>query len=600
MSTTSTSSPKKSNKDNDQEDSDVQMDGGVLEDGAAEKGKEEEGDEVKDTDNGNDNENENDKKRRRIDSDNKGDMVSDHGNKEQKEDIHTNSNIKNDNDKSDDTNNKTACGDTKSEKDHNQTGDDKDDKLKLQSKDTNTTTTVTAASSSTTKNDTTIDEKKHESEDSESNNIDHEDDNKTNKKDKDYVQNEDSNSDDNDDEKTETEEDDDDDEEVVKPKPVISNYSKRRSSLRIRKNLKTTVTGASTPNKSPVRRSSNNSRDEDNDNVKEDNGDGNVDEDGSSNDDDDDDNSESKKLAKKRLFKPIVDLDAGTVTFSTPAVHEQLLCGLCGGLFRDPFTISECLHTFCKTCIFFAFQDLGFVSCPRCKVSLNPDPFKFIMFDRTMQELVDKLFPELKEQDMEEEKAFFDNLDKGEDVALAAATAVVERYEKSRQVDNDEGDSNNDINSGENSRSVGDGSEVTKSPSSKRTPQNKQNLRSNDSSTSSCKTRSKLSAKKYIPPSDEMSLSLYPLKGGKRSCQLPSLNKPLLQTSGRLRIIHLKKYIIQQLSLKSMSPQTIEVRCNGDHVGDELSLTFIKKTRWLDLTKDLTLHYQLDGNNINT
>ena len=42
----------------------------------------------------------------------------------------------------------------------------------------------------------------------------------------------------------------------------------------------------------------------------------------------------------------------------------------------------------------------------------------------------------------------------------------------------------------------------------------------------------------------------------------------------------------------------IEVRCNGDHVGDELSLTFILKTRWLDPTKDLTLHYRLDGQGI--
>lgn len=62
-----------------------------------------------------------------------------------------------------------------------------------------------------------------------------------------------------------------------------------------------------------------------------------------------------------------------------------------------------------------------------------------------------------------------------------------------------------------------------------------------------------------LQASDEISLGLYPLKGGRRKCELSPLDKPLLQTSGRLKIVQLKKYIIKQLKLESTctSPQAV-------------------------------------------
>lgn len=161
----------------------------------------------------------------------------------------------------------------------------------------------------------------------------------------------------------------------------------------------------------------------------------------------DDDNSHEsndvKSQSPKKLssVQPVVNFRNSTVTFPTSAVHEHLICKLCDGLYRDPFTISECLHTFCKSCIFFAFQDIGLHECPRCRVALGPDPFKAILFDRTLQELVDKLFPELKERDMQENvrwMTLMKNEGCSEEEAFYAVRAAMEGNDGSNGVDDSE------------------------------------------------------------------------------------------------------------------------------------------------------------------
>ena len=66
---------------------------------------------------------------------------------------------------------------------------------------------------------------------------------------------------------------------------------------------------------------------------------------------------------------------------------------------------------------------------------------------------------------------------------------------------------------------------------------------------------------------------------------LESLPKPYLRTSGQLRTIYLKKYLIKKLNLP--------VKCNGEIIGKEHSLLYIKRTRWHE-KEHLTLHYRLN------
>eukprot|EP00957_Ditylum_brightwellii_P052834 4005330-Ditylum_brightwellii.AAC.1 len=96
----------------------------------------------------------------------------------------------------------------------------------------------------------------------------------------------------------------------------------------------------------------------------------------------------------------------GHIDFPLKPVHTRLICALCNGYFRDPYTVAECLHTFCKSCLFFTFRS-GYRRCPECETSLEPDPFKEVLSDRTLAELVDKIFPHLKEKDERDEREFY-------------------------------------------------------------------------------------------------------------------------------------------------------------------------------------------------
>jgi len=70
------------------------------------------------------------------------------------------------------------------------------------------------------------------------------------------------------------------------------------------------------------------------------------------------------------------------------------------------------------------------------------------------------------------------------------------------------------------------------------------------------------------------------------------LRKPILRTSGQLKVQQLKKYLIEKLKLDVNSSPTIDVLCNGDPLGEELSLKFISRTRWHHPNQNLCLHYR--------
>jgi len=95
----------------------------------------------------------------------------------------------------------------------------------------------------------------------------------------------------------------------------------------------------------------------------------------------------------------------GMVSVSAASLSSHLVCCICHGYYRDPHTIPECLHTFCKSCIVVLFYH-GYRKCPTCKISLEPDPYQHLLSDRTVQELLTKLFPNLYDQDLLQEKLF--------------------------------------------------------------------------------------------------------------------------------------------------------------------------------------------------
>ncbi|XP_050203949.1 E3 ubiquitin protein ligase DRIP2-like [Mercurialis annua] len=70
-----------------------------------------------------------------------------------------------------------------------------------------------------------------------------------------------------------------------------------------------------------------------------------------------------------------------------------MTCPLCDNLLRDATTISECLHTFCRKCIYKKISDEGVECCPICNIDLGCLPLEKLRPDNNLQDVRTKIFP---------------------------------------------------------------------------------------------------------------------------------------------------------------------------------------------------------------
>ncbi|XP_011030582.1 PREDICTED: E3 ubiquitin protein ligase DRIP2-like [Populus euphratica] len=73
-------------------------------------------------------------------------------------------------------------------------------------------------------------------------------------------------------------------------------------------------------------------------------------------------------------------------------IEACMTCYLCNKLFRDATTISECLHTFCRKCIYKKITDEELDSCPVCDTELGCSPLEKLRADHSWQDLRAKIF----------------------------------------------------------------------------------------------------------------------------------------------------------------------------------------------------------------
>mmetsp|Transcript_2364 Transcript_2364/g.3607 ORF Transcript_2364/g.3607 Transcript_2364/m.3607 type:complete len:338 (+) Transcript_2364:110-1123(+) len=269
------------------------------------------------------------------------------------------------------------------------------------------------------------------------------------------------------------------------------------------------------------------------------------------------DDGQHSKADNETVDPPVVA--NGMVEFQLNPVNSHLTCKLCGGYFRDPYTIAECLHTFCKSCLFYAFSS-GFRKCPECNIDLGPDPFKTALADRTLQELVDKvLFPRLQETDDRNERKFYEK----RGIKLKSEYEKEERIKRAKQKRLLEQDI----------------------ATAARTMDQQESISSNTAE----------NLPQYSVPlesEDALDLIVVPDDGAEAGYEMPPLTKPLIRVSGRYKIVQLKKYLLKKLQLSVRDPSVIELLCNGGPVGNELSLTFVNRTVWLHGNEELKLTYK--------
>lgn len=97
-------------------------------------------------------------------------------------------------------------------------------------------------------------------------------------------------------------------------------------------------------------------------------------------------------------------------------LNSHITCKICRGYLIDATTVTECLHTceytivfllkvlifskwncvaVCKSCLVKHLEENN--TCPTCNIVIHQShPLQYISFDRTMQDIVYKLVPDLQ------------------------------------------------------------------------------------------------------------------------------------------------------------------------------------------------------------
>ncbi|KAH3698655.1 uncharacterized protein LOC127862447 [Dreissena polymorpha] len=91
-------------------------------------------------------------------------------------------------------------------------------------------------------------------------------------------------------------------------------------------------------------------------------------------------------------------------------LNPHVICVLCGGYFVNATTITECLHSFCRTCITRYLETSKY--CPVCDVMVHKTkPLNYIRADKTLQDLVYKLVPGLYRSEMKRRREYYAHVD---------------------------------------------------------------------------------------------------------------------------------------------------------------------------------------------
>ncbi|XWS58355.1 hypothetical protein CRYUN_Cryun08bG0027100 [Craigia yunnanensis] len=75
------------------------------------------------------------------------------------------------------------------------------------------------------------------------------------------------------------------------------------------------------------------------------------------------------------------------------SLESCMTCPLCNKLLKEATTISLCLHTFCRKCIYEKLSDEGMDCCPVCDIELGCLPVDKLRPDHNLQDVRAKIFP---------------------------------------------------------------------------------------------------------------------------------------------------------------------------------------------------------------
>ncbi|XP_046851442.1 polycomb group RING finger protein 3-like isoform X2 [Xenia sp. Carnegie-2017] len=220
-------------------------------------------------------------------------------------------------------------------------------------------------------------------------------------------------------------------------------------------------------------------------------------------------------------------------TFKIKEFNEFITCSICTGYLINASTVTECLHTFCHSCIVKHLEQ--YTHCPRCEKTIHHShPMNYLRLDRTMQDVVYKLVPGLQKREGKRVEKF----------ARKSAPNSKRKVEISQN-------------------------SVPSKVTARGTIKEENNYHRHDEQVAICLECQRIPEnKKSIKP----------------------LRKKYLRLSSQATVQILRKYLAKKLNLKSHTD--IDIFCNEELLGKDHTLKFITLTRWKFKKGPLILQYR--------
>ncbi|XP_059501871.1 polycomb group RING finger protein 3 isoform X2 [Stegostoma tigrinum] len=211
-------------------------------------------------------------------------------------------------------------------------------------------------------------------------------------------------------------------------------------------------------------------------------------------------------------------------------INAHITCRLCNGYLIDATTVTECLHTFCRSCLVKYLEENN--TCPTCRIVIHQShPLQYIGHDRTMQDIVYKLVPGLQEAELKKQKDFYQKLGLEMPGEVKGETKPEDESNKQKTEDK---------------------------------PEEEHDYHRNDEQVSICLECN--------------------------SSKLRGLKRKWIRCSAQATVLHLKKFIAKKLNLASFNE--LDILCNEEILGKDHTLKFVVVTRWRFKKSPLLLHYR--------
>lgn len=242
-------------------------------------------------------------------------------------------------------------------------------------------------------------------------------------------------------------------------------------------------------------------------------------------------------------------MDSKEVVIKICDLNPHVVCSLCAGYFVDATTITECLHTFCKSCIVKYFQTSK--NCPMCNLQIHEtQPLFNLRLDRTMQDIVAKLVPGIVEDEENRRREFYES----------RGMAVMKPSQDENE--NEKPTTENVV---------------------KRDYSENRNLYRDDEQVSLCVERYEESLEANEEETEDSRITE----------TVGTLSKKYLRCSARMMVVQLQKLLRMKLNIPQ--EKEVEIVCNEHVIHPFRTMKFIWISEWLNRAPPMVLHYRVHG-----